>query len=370
MSLFDAQVYDLCSKPSDPFIQRVCLNNMSKEKQARVYRFHAYGGPENLKLEYEAVPWPPPGHVRVQVETFSLNQADFLFLANMYIEQPALPSKIGYEFAGTVDAIGVGVQSFRPGDRVSSVPAFSVKDYGNFAELTVLPERGLIHTPKSLDKFQASCFTFAYITNYFALFDLGKLEPFQTVLITAATSTTGLAAISMVRAIRGTVIATTRSKAKVEGLLKAGANHVVATEEEDLVERVNSITNGNGADVAYDCVTGAMSEKILQCTRPLGHWIVYGLMDLTPVPFPWMLAVMKSIKLDAMKVFDFTGHRHLNLPNNDHALARATRYVCSGINDGTLPIVIDKVFKGLDKLPEALSYQQKHAGSGKIVVEI
>lgn len=289
-------------------------------ERARVYRFYEYGGPDKLQLEEVEVPAPPAGHVRVRVQAISLNQADFLFMANQYIESPQLPSKIGYEISGIVDAVGEAVVQFQPGDRVSSIPAFSVKDYGNFAELAILPERGLIHTPKNLNKTEAASFTFAYFTSYFGLFDLGELQPFQTVLITAATSTTGLAAISMVRAAGCTVIATSRSSSKAGVLKKAGAHHVVATAEEDLAERVASITGGKGVDVAYDCIAGTMSEKIIDCLRPFGHWIVYGLMDTTPVPFPWMKFFIRTIQMDMFKVFDFTGHQHLGIPSNDQAL--------------------------------------------------
>ena len=145
----------------------------TRAEQARVYRFNEFGGPEKLQLKEERVPFPPAGHVRVRVQALSLNQADFLFLANQYIEQPSLPSKIGYEIAGTVDAIGEAVTTFTVGERVSSIPAFSVKDYGSFADLAILPERGLMHTPSNLNKAEAASFTFAHFTNYYGLFDLG-----------------------------------------------------------------------------------------------------------------------------------------------------------------------------------------------------
>ncbi|EON68736.1 hypothetical protein W97_07994 [Coniosporium apollinis CBS 100218] len=339
-------------------------------KQARVYRFNEYGGPEKLQLKEEEVPYPSAGHVRVRVEAMSLNNADSLFLANQYLEPPALPSKIGYEIAGTVDAIGEGVKQFSVGDRVSAIPAFSVAEYANFAELTVLPERALMHTPRNLDKIQAASFTFAYFTNYYGLFDLGQLKPFQTVLITAASSTTGLAAISMVRAAGSTVIATSRSSAKADALKKAGANYVIATAEEDLVERVHAITGGKGVDIAYDCIAGPMSEAIVNCVRQFGHWVVYGAMDSSPVPFPVLQLMVKTVKLDTFMVFDFTGHPGLNIPANDQALARAMEYVSRGIESGALPIVVDKVFEGLEGLPDALRRQQKGTGTGKIVVEL
>lgn len=336
---------------------------------ARVFRFHDYGGPEQLKLQEEDIPHPGAGEVRVKVEALSLNQADVLFLANHYVESPQVPSRIGYEIAGVVDTVGEGVEAFAVGDRVSSVPAFSITDYANFAEITILPERGLMKTPSKLNKAEAASFTFAYFTDYYGLFELGDLKPFHTVLVTAASSTTGLAAIAMIRHAGATVIATSRTSSKREVLLKAGASHVIATEEEDLAQRVHEITSGKGVDLAYDCIAGALSEKIIQSLRVQGRWIVYGLMDASPAPFPWLAAVSKPFKIDLYRVFDFTGNRHLGISRNDAGLERGREYVSRGIDHG-FPVVIDKVFKGLDQLGEAMAYMKKAAGVGKIVVEL
>lgn len=339
-------------------------------KKARVYCFNEFGGPEKLYLHEDEVSLPSIGHVRVHVQAMSLNQADSLFLANKYIEQPSLPSKLGYEIAGVIDAVAEDVQELRVGERVSSIPTFSVKDYGNFGELVVLPVRALMRTPPRLDIREAASFTFAYFTDYFGLFELGRMEPFQTVLVTAASSTTGLAAISMARAAGCTVIATSRSRNKKEALEKAGAHHVVATAEENLAERVHDLTEGRGVDIVYDCVAGTLSEAIIGCIRPFGRWIVYGLMDTTPFPFPWFSLLAGTIKLDLYKIFDFTGHRHLKLPSNDQALMKAIEYVSAGVQSGVLSVVVDKVFQGLESLPEALTYQKSGAGSGKIVIEL
>lgn len=247
----------------------------------RIYQFHQYGGPEVLQLD--SVPLPQPGakEVRVQVQSMSLNRADMLWMANTYVETPQLPSRVGYEIAGIVEAVGEDVTEFQVGDCVSSIPASSISDYANFGETAILPVRGLMKTPEPFTPAQGSGFAFAYFTGYFALLELGKLQPYQTVLITAATSTTGLAAIAMAKKIGATAIATTRTSKKRDALFDAGADYVVATEEEDLVARVMDITNGKGADVVYDAVAGGLSEQLVQATKVRGHWIVYGFLDET-----------------------------------------------------------------------------------------
>lgn len=344
---------------------------MPDHASTRIHRFHEYGGPDKLKLE--SVPLAEPGHgeVRVRVMAMGLNRADLLYLANAYIESPRLPSRLGYEVCGTVEAVGPGVTGFAIGDRVSSIPAFSISDYANFGETATLPERGLMKTPDRLTPAQGASFAFAYFTGYFALFELARLQPYQTVLVTAATSTTGQAAIPLIHRAGAKVIATTRTGKKKDVLLRAGADHVVATEEEDLAARVMEITGGHGVDVAYDCVAGNLGEKIVQSTAVRGHWIVYGLMDYAPVPFPWLPAFIRSVRFDCYAVFNYTGNRHLGLPGDEGAFARARHFVGTGLGDGSLPPVpIDREFKGLESLPGALGYMASNQAAGKIVVAL
>jgi NADPH:quinone reductase-like Zn-dependent oxidoreductase len=337
----------------------------------RTFRFHEAGGPEKLRLENLPTPAPGPGEVRVRLEALSLNRAELLWLANSYVETPQFPARIGYEISGTIEAVGPGVNEFRSGDRVSSIPAFSISQYAHFAEATIIPVRGLLRTPVNFTPAQAVSFAFAYFTGYFALYELARLQPYQTVLITAGGSTTGLAAIALAKKAGAITIATSRTRRKIPSLLTAGADHIIATEEEDLVKSVMNFTNGRGADVVYDCVAGVLSAKLAQATAIRGHWIVYGLMDLTPVAFPWWHLFIRSVRFDAYKVLDFTGSPALHLPGNEEAFARAKRFISAGITDCSLPAVpIDKKFQGLESLPDAMRYMGTNQAVGKIVVTL
>jgi NADPH:quinone reductase-like Zn-dependent oxidoreductase len=344
---------------------------MSKPGTTQVYRFHQHGGPEHLRLDEVPLPEPGYGEVRVKAQAMSLNRADLLWLANTYIEIPNLPARLGYEIAGVVDAVGPGVNTYRIGDRVSSIPAFSISQYANFGATTILPERGLMFTPDRFTPAQGASFAFAHFTNYFGLIELAQLKPYQTVLVTAATSTTGLAAIPLVHKAGAVVIATTRTHKKRDVLLRAGADHIVATEEEDLAARVLEITGGRGADIAYDCVAGSLSEKVAQATRVLGRWIVYGFLDANQSAFPWWPVGIRSLKFDLHLVFAYTGNRTLGLPGNEEAFARARHVIKVGLEDGSLPPVpIDREFRGLESLPEAMSYMASNQAAGKIVVTL
>lgn len=134
-------------------------------------------------------------------------------------------------------------------------------------------------TPLNLSDVEGASFAVPYFTNCYGLFELASLKPFNTLLLTAATSTTGLAAIDVAKAVGARIIATTRSQKKAKILTDAGADEVVVTGEEDIVKRVNALTSGKGVDICYDCIAGTMAEKIVQCIRPKGQWVVYGLMD-------------------------------------------------------------------------------------------
>lgn len=109
----------------------------------------------------------------------SLNQADAMFLANKYVEQPDLPSRIGYEIAGVVDALREGTKRFGVGVRVSFILVFSIREHGNLGELTNLLDETLMHTSPNLDNRQASSFTFAYFTNYVGLLSPASWDVFK-----------------------------------------------------------------------------------------------------------------------------------------------------------------------------------------------
>lgn len=348
------------------------LTHMNTNSETtKVYRFHEYGGAEVLKLESVPLSQPKAKEVRVRVQSMSLNRADMLWMANTYIETPQLPSHLGYEIAGIVEAVGEDVSEFQVGDKVSSIPAFSISDYGNFGETAILPVRGLMKTPDGFTASQASGFAFAYFTGYFALAELGKLQPYQTVLITAGTSTTGLAAIAMAKKIGATVIATTRTSKKRDSLINAGADYVITTESEDLVARVMDITKGQGADVVYDAVAGALSEQLVQATKVQGHWIVYGFLDMENIGgFPWWAVMIRTVNVHGYKVFDFTGNRHLNLPGDEAALNRAKAFIAAGLADGSFPVTIDREFQGLEALPDAIRYMASNQAAGKIIVTV
>ena len=142
---------------------------------ARVVRFHETGGPEVLKIEEVEVPPPGKGEVQIRIHALGLNRAESMFRSGQYLEEPKLPARLGYEAAGTVAAIGPGVQGFKVGDAVSTIPSFSLNDYGLYGDLANAPAHAVTHHPASLSWVEAAAVWMQYLTAYGALIDIAGL---------------------------------------------------------------------------------------------------------------------------------------------------------------------------------------------------
>ena len=168
---------------------------------ARVVRFHRIGGPEVLQIDSLDVPPPGPGEVRIQVKALGLNRAEAMFREDRYLEKPLLPSKLGYEAAGIVESVGPNVADLKPGDAVSTIPGFHQGQYGVYGDTAIVPEAAVAKLPASLAWSEAAAIWMQYLTAYGALVDIGKLATGDALLIPAASSSVGLAAIQIARLV-------------------------------------------------------------------------------------------------------------------------------------------------------------------------
>src|SRR5215467_9960446 len=150
---------------------------------ARVVRFHQVGGPEVLRVEEVEVPPPGKGEVQIRIKALGLNRAEAMFRRGQYLEAPKFPARLGYEAAGTVAAIGPDVQGFKVGDAVSTIPSFSLNEYGLYGDLANAPVHAVAHHPTSLSWEEAAAVWMQYLTAYGALIDIGKLTKDDTILI-------------------------------------------------------------------------------------------------------------------------------------------------------------------------------------------
>ena len=326
--------------------------------------FDELGGPEVLRLADVRVGEPGEGELRVRVDAFGLNRGESMFRTGNYYIQPPFPAaRIGYEAAGVVEAVGAGVTGFAPGDPVSVVPAFHMTDYGVHGEAAIVPASAVLHRPDGMDPVTGAAVWLAYLTAYGALVEFGKIRPGDTVLITAASSSVGLAAIQIANHLGAIPIATTRTASKKQRLLDAGAAHVINTEEDDLVKEIAAATgtDGRGVDLAFDGVNGPALGNVANVIAPNGTLICFGFLSGQSALLPMSRSYPFSLNIRIYEAFDLT----LDLPRR----RRAERFINAGLRSGAFHPTIDRVFD-LTEIVEAHRYLERGAQFGKIVVTV
>jgi NADPH:quinone reductase len=327
----------------------------------RIVRFHETGPPEVLRIEDLPESQPGEGEVRLKVEAIGINRAEVMFRQGMYLLTPQPPSRLGYEAAGIVDAVGPGVSGIAVGDRVSTIPSFSLLDYGVYGESAVVPAYAAARYPESLSAVEGAAIWMQYMTAYGALIEFGKLKEKMSILITAASSSVGLAAIQIARWVGARVIATTRGADKKTFLLNAGADHVIVTEETDAVEQAREFTGGKGVDMIFDPVAGPFLEILAKAAAPGAMIFEYGALSPAPTPFPLFDALGKGLTIRGYTLFEIVKH--------PERLARGKQFIYEGLASGKLKPIIACTFS-LDDIVEAHRFMESNRQMGKIVVTV
>jgi NADPH:quinone reductase-like Zn-dependent oxidoreductase len=308
----------------------------------RIVRFMQTGGPEVLQIDKLEVPAPGPDEVQIRAKALGLNRAESMWRRGEYIEDPILPARLGYEVAGTIEAIGEGVSGFAIGDAVSVIPAFSQNQYGMYGELALAPAFAVVKHPPSLSFEEAASVWMMFVTAYGALVTQAKLGTGETIVIPAASSSVGLAAIQVAKMLGAVPVASTRTNGKREQLLQAGADHVIATEEHDITAEILKLTDGKGARVVFDPVGGPTFAKLHAAVSFGGILILYG--DLSDEPTVIPLLSSDPVQLQA-----------------------AIAFVVDGLAKGLLKPVIARV-SPFEEIVEAHRYLKTNRQFGKIVV--
>ncbi len=325
----------------------------------KAVRFYEFGGPEVLKIEEVPVPEPGEGEVRIKVAAVGLNRAESMFFHGQYMEQPQLPSGLGYEVVGTVEAVGPGVEASLVGKKTATIPGYSMNKYPSLGEQIVVPAKELGAVPESLSTEEAAAVWMQYGTAYGALVPFGKVGKGDFVLITAASSSVGLAAIQIVKAQGGTSIATTRTSAKRQELLDLGADHVIATEEEDLPARVKEITGGKMARVVFDPVGGDYINTLGMATANGGTIFLYGMLSGKPTPFP-MTTFARGISVRGYSLWEVKSPEHLEAMKT---------YIVDHLEDGSFKPKIAKTFPFAETVA-AYQYLESNQQVGKVVITL
>ncbi|WP_433464815.1 zinc-dependent alcohol dehydrogenase family protein [Spirillospora sp. CA-128828] len=329
---------------------------------ARTVRFHEVGGPEVLRLEDVEVGEPGPGELLIRVGAIGLNRAEVLFRSGRYIEPvKRFPALLGAEAAGVVEAAGTGVTGFAPGRPVSVVPAFSMNDYGVYADRAIVPASAVLHRPDGVDAVEGAAVWMPYLTSYGALVEVGGMRAGDTVVLTAASSSVGLAAIRTAVRVGARPIATTRTGAKRDALLKAGASDVIVTAEENLVDRVRDLTAGRGAELIFDAVAGPGVIDLAKVVAPGGTLLEYGAMSGETTPYPGFVLGMPALNMRTYTLHETT--------TDSDRLRRAAAFVSSGLATGAFEPAIDRTFP-LHEIVEAHRHIESGTQLGKVVVTV
>jgi len=237
---------------------------------AKAIQFSRTGGPEVLELVEVEVGEPGPGEARVRNHAIGLNFIDVYFRNGLY--PLPLPSGLGQEGAGVVEAVGAGVTHVKPGDRV----AYAARPNGAYSELRVMPADILVRLPDEIDFETGAAMMLQGLTVQYLFRRTWPLKAGDTILFHAAAGGVGLIACQWARAIGANLIGTVGSNEKAELAKAHGAAHVINYNTEDVVQRVLEITNGAKVPVVYDSVGKDTFTRSLDCLQPLGLMVSFG----------------------------------------------------------------------------------------------
>lgn len=255
------------------------------------------------KLEY--ADWPEPRaegrNVVIEAEAIGVNYPDGLLVQGLYQAKPETPFVPGMEMAGRVTAVGEGVTSLKPGDRVAALMT-----YGAYAEKAAIPEATVMKLPEGMGAADACALLCAYGTAHHALRQRGELKPGETLCVLGASGSTGIAAVQIGKAMGARVIAVASTEEKRALAAQAGAD--ITIPYDNLKDRLKEASEGRGVDVAFDPVGGEAFDQLARSMAWKGRLLVIGFASGTIPKFPVNLALVKGFSLVGVFWGSFTRH--------------------------------------------------------------
>ncbi|MFT7185573.1 MAG: NADPH:quinone reductase-like Zn-dependent oxidoreductase [Pseudohongiellaceae bacterium] len=332
---------------------------------------------ESLELIEAPTPEPKKGEVRLKLTSIGLNRGDLLYTQSRYFIKPDSGSRIGFEGAGFIDKIGPDTDTqFSIGDRVGITPmGFDVHAQGCLADYGNYPLDALIQSPAGIHDSDTGAIWMAYFTAWGGLINSGQLTKGEAVVITAASSSVGIAAIQIANMIGAIPIATTTSKDKANALLDCGAKHVITQKNENsatmlsetmlnnkishYVEKVRTFTSNQGSDLVFDAVAGPMSHALIKGSKREGRIVIHGMLDRLPMDIHAGVIMKRLLTLKGYTVDQTLADKE------NKALAISA--IQKGFNTKRLKPVIAKHFS-LDQFDHAFAYLRSNQHLGKIVI--
>ena len=315
----------------------------------------AWGPAESLVVEDVQLPAPKAGEVLINIASASVNFPDVLIIQKKYQIQPELPFIPGTEVAGTVAALGEGVNNVKLGDRV-----IAFMGLGGFAEQVLAKAAGLIPIPEGLSDDVAASFTMAYGTSYHAVVDRGELKAGQTMLVLGAAGGVGLAAVEIGKAIGARVIAAASSDEKLAVCKERGADVLINYAKQDLREAIKAATDGKGPDVIYDPVGGVYAEPAFRSIAWRGRYLVIGFANGEIPKLPFNLALLKGASIVGV----FWGAHVQREPKANMA---AMKQMLGWMLEGKIRPLVSARYS-LAQVADALNALGSRQATGKIVI--
>lgn len=321
----------------------------------RAVRSHSPSGPSSLIVDELPEPSAGAGEVLVDVKAAGLNFPDVLLSYGKYQFRPEPPFILGGEAAGVVTAVGDGVTSVKPGDRVATWMI-----HGTFAERIVVPELACVKVPERVSFETAAATLLTYATTYHALVDRAAMKPGETLLVLGAAGGVGTAAVELGKVLGGRVIACASTAEKLAFCKEHGADDGIDYAKEDLKARAKELTKGNGADVVYDPVGGGLSEAALRSIAWEGRFLVVGFASGEIPKIPLNLALLKGCQICGV----FWGSFAMRDPAKNRANGAR---IFQWIEEGKLRPHVDGVYP-FANAKEALLRMERREVKGKLVL--
>lgn len=266
---------------------------------------HEHGGPEVMRWEEVTVGDPGPGEIRIRHAAVGLNFIDVYHRTGLY-PVPSLPSGLGMEAAGRVEAVADDVTDIKVGDRV----AYASPPVGAYAEVRLMPADRAIGLPDAIDDRTAAAMMLQGMTAQYLLRRSYRVQPGDTILVHAAAGGVGLILCQWANHLGATVIGTVGTDEKAQLARAHGCHHPIVYTRENFVERVKEITRGEGVAVVYDAVGKAVFMDSLDCLKPLGMMVTFGNAS-GPVPAfePGVLSAKGSLFLTRPSLMHYNARR-------------------------------------------------------------
>jgi NADPH2:quinone reductase len=314
-------------------------------------------GAKSLVVETVPEPSAGPGQAIVRVEAVGLNFADTLITSGKYQWKPDLPFSPGAEIAGVIESLSVEHPGLAPGQRI-----MAYVNWGGARQKIAVDAGALIPIPDAVPMTVAAGLSVTYGTAMHGLSDRGRLKSGETVVVTGAAGGAGQAAIEVAKLMGARVIAVASSPEKCAFAKAAGADETIEFPGTDLKAAVRALTDGNGADVVYDCIGGAASEPLVRVLAWQGRFLVVGFAAGEIPKIPLNLLLLRGAEMAGV----FWGEAVRRAPERHRAnMLQVLDWVAAGRLKphihGTYP---------LDQIGEALSVLERREATGKVVVTI